>query len=334
MNSDRIIECTELAGTILKNIELSELPLSNIILKCLRLCRLLGDDEGIEIFTYESSGYPSSQKGLTSESLRIARIMGRAYYKKSKEIIEKEEPKEYVRTSLVAEIENTINSSKIHLNSAADRQISISSANPHQFIMNPQSNAAERYNVVLNIQTQTALLETVKGKIYSYILAIYNKLSYGNIVEELFTQSRITVNDKLSSICPAAIEKFVTVYNNMDSSVPEDWANAVHSCRRILSEFADSLYPPSETPICINGKTIKVGKEQYINRLIQFINNNSESTTYGAVVGSHLESIGNRIDAINNAVCKGTHAEVSKWEASRYIIHTYLLISDILSLND
>lgn len=58
MNSARIKECTELSSEILKNFELSELPVSNIILKCLRLCRLLGDEDGILLFSYESSGYP------------------------------------------------------------------------------------------------------------------------------------------------------------------------------------------------------------------------------------------------------------------------------------
>ena len=51
------------------------------------------------------------------------------------------------------------------------------------------------------------------------------------------------------------------------------------------------------------------------------------------MVGADLSSIGMRLDAINDAVCKGTHVDVSKDEASRYIIHTYLLISDIVSLH-
>lgn len=170
------------------------------------------------------------------------------------------------------------------------------------------------------------------GCLYDYVLKIYNKLSYGNIVEDTFTKSRLAVNDKLSTLCPKSIEKFITVYNNMDSDNPEDWANAVHSCRRILVDLADVLYPPKDEPILINGKKIKVGKDQYINRLIQVIDSKAGSKTYSDIVGTDLEYTGKRIDAINNAACKGTHSDVSKEEASRYIIHTYLLISDIVSL--
>ena len=120
----------------------------------------------------------------------------------------------------------------------------------------------------------------------------------------------------------------------MDSENPEDWANAVHSCRRILVDLADALYPPRQEPVVVGGKEIKVGEEQYINRLVQFIAGRAESKTYRDVVGTDLSSIGKRLDAINDAVCKGTHTEISQDEASRYIIHTYLLISDIVTLMD
>ena len=99
-----------------------------------------------------------------------------------------------------------------------------------------------------------------------------------------------------------------------------------------VEEFYLIWLTPRDQPISVNGKAIKVGAEQYINRLIQFVSSKVESKTYADVVGADLSSIGIRLDAINNAVCKGTHVDVSKDEASRYIIHTYLLISDIISL--
>ena len=75
MNSQRIKECTDLATEILKNFELSELPVSKIILKCLRLCRLLGDEDGILLFTFESSGpkYPNGNAGGVMANCRPSR---------------------------------------------------------------------------------------------------------------------------------------------------------------------------------------------------------------------------------------------------------------------
>ena len=194
-------------------------------------------------------------------------------------------------------------------------------------------NGKERQVIAADIDKQTKWIGKISGRLYDYVLNIYSRLQYGNIMEDIFTQSRLSVNNSLIALCPDAIRKFISVYENMDSENPEDWANAIHSCRRILNDFADSIYPPSDTPIKIEGgKTIKIGKDQYINRLIQFIDSKSKSNTYASVVGADLQSIGERLDAINSAVCKGTHSDITKDEASRYLIHTYLLISDIVQL--
>ena len=331
MNSERILECTELSKEILKNFEMSELPINNIILKCLRLCRLMNDTDGIRLFQFESSGYTSTPNGIPTDAWEIAKLAGRVY--KKKEIVNgKSEIKEYANTLLLADLEETIDAQKIRLSASVDPNVSISSSNPHQFVNYPQGNAMERTAIVNSIRENKNTIQKVKGNLYNYILNIYNKLMYGNIVEDTFTKARLLVNNKLSDICPKAVEKFVAVYNNMDSDNPEDWANAVHSCRRILLDLADALYPPQDTPIMVKGKSIKVGQEQYINRLVQFVASKKGSQTYSQIIGADLASIGERIDAIYNASNKGTHVEVQKDEASRYIIHTYLLISDIISL--
>ncbi|MUG86494.1 hypothetical protein GNP92_09085 [Paenibacillus timonensis] len=138
---------------------------------------------------------------------------------------------------------------------------------------------------------------------------------------------------RLKDICPEAIQKFISIYENIKSQNSEDWANAVHTCRRIIKEVADSLYPPSETPIELSaGKKVMVGEDQYINRLIQYIESKSSSEKFSSIVGSHLKFIGERLDGIHEAANKGTHSEVTLEEAERYIIYTYLVIGDILSL--
>ena len=334
MNSDRINECTKLSEEILKNFELSEIPVSKIILKCLRLCRLLNDEDGILLFLYESSGYPETEDQLmTNDAWRIAKIAGRRHFVKEKtDGVEKNT--EYAKTQLIAEFEELIDSAKIRLAAAKDPDIALSSANPNQFVGAPLGNFQERSNAINSIKEYQKWIQKITGNLYNYILNIYNNLIYGNIVEDTFTNARLSVNSKLEKICPEAIRKFVSVYDNMDSENPEDWANAIHSCRRILLDLADVLYPPRDEPITVGKKTIKVGPENYINRLVQFIDSKSESETFKRIVGSDLNSSGERIDAVYNASNKGTHNEVDREEASRYIIHTYLLISDIISLID
>jgi hypothetical protein len=49
-------------------------------------------------------------------------------------------------------------------------------------------------------------------------------------------------------------------------------------------------------------------------------------------VGSHLEFIGERLDSVFQAAQKGSHGVVDKAEADRYVVYTYLIVGDILSL--
>ena len=144
MNSQRIKECTELSTEILRNFELSELPVSKIILKCLRLCRLLGDEDGILLFIYESSGYPSTSTGMTADAWRISSFAGRRYFENNITAKSGSERKEFAKTLLIAEIEEIIAAEKIRLSAAADPNISLSSANPNQVITPGQGNVLER----------------------------------------------------------------------------------------------------------------------------------------------------------------------------------------------
>jgi hypothetical protein len=179
-------------------------------------------------------------------------------------------------------------------------------------------------------------LQEKKAKICRYVLDKYYELKFGLIPEEIFERTRDRVDKKLREMVPAAVEKFVSAYENLKSTNPEDWSNAVHSCRRILKTVADALYPPNpgeETEVKRNGKSIKIGPDNYINRLMIYIEDHSTSEKSRDIIGSSLKYIGDRLDAIYNATTKGTHADITRRdEAERYIIYTYLLLGDILSL--
>ena len=330
MNSDRIRECTTLSAAILEDFELSRIPIENIILKCLRLCRLLDDQTGIQLFFYESSGYPCNPNGVLPEAWPIAHLAGRAHLAQESGY-QAGTQYAYMR-ELLPELQAIIDTYNTQLAGANYANIppfpgSQYGAPSYQQAVTPDKLAS----IVINAQKW---YQSIRGHLHDYILRLYSNLAYGNIIEDTFTKARLETNMRLSTLCPQSINRFVSVYNNMDSNNPEDWANAVHSCRRILVDLAGALYPPRQEPVVVNGKEIKVGEDQYINRLVQFIAGKARSKTYRDVVGADLSSIGKRLDAINDAVCKGTHTEISKDEASRYIIHTYLLISDIVALID
>lgn len=55
---DQFEEAQRLSEEILKNIELQEISLSNIVLRCARLARITGNQSAMDLFKYELTGYP------------------------------------------------------------------------------------------------------------------------------------------------------------------------------------------------------------------------------------------------------------------------------------
>jgi len=327
-------EALELSEEILKNFELNQIPIQQILLKCLRLARLINDFEAFKWLKFEANGFETTPDGsLTPEAWQAASKSGRVSYKIEKELQKVEKPGEYANTETIGVMEEIIEISKKRMEIAYDPNISVSSQSPLLPVL-PRGNAEERNMLTLIISKRTKVIEKVRAIIYEYILNVNYEFKFGKITEEIFTKRRNYIDRILKDVCPEAVQKFISVYENLESGNDEDWANAVHSCRRILKEVADKLSPPSDQPVIKENKQqIKVGKDEYINRLVLHVESKSSSDKFISIVGSHLKFLGNRLDSIYEASTKGSHSEVTLEEAERYIIYTYLLLGDILSLD-
>jgi hypothetical protein len=293
MDKNRFEEAMALAEEILRDMELGQLPLAQVCLKTARLSRLLNDTDKTAVAT-DAAGH-------------------------------------------VAELEGRIETSRLRLAAAQDRPVSISSANPSQYVMTPSGNVVERNQIENAIIHHRQMLQKVRGDFYGYVLTIYYELRFSGVPTQIFEQTRLRADAALANMVPDAVKKFVSVFDNLKSKNEEDWANAVHSCRRILVAVADSLYPPNPGGVdevtSASGKKIKVGPDHYVNRLMLYVEDRAESARFKDVVGAQLDYLGNRLDALSSAASKGTHTAIVRVdEAERYIIYTYLLIGDLLSL--
>lgn len=219
---------------------------------------------------------------------------------------------------------------------ARDPDVSVSSANPSQIVWNPLGNKLERDTIRKSSAVAQQRLSSRRSFIYSYVLRRHYELKFSGIADDIFSRIRESVDSLIGIKVPNAVQKLAAVYENLNSENSEDWSNAVHSCRRILQDLADAIYPPTEDKVKdVNGqkKTIKLGADNYINRLIAFIENRSNSERFKEIVGSHIKFIGERLDSVFLAAQKGSHSNiVNKSEADRYVVYTYLIVGDILTL--
>jgi hypothetical protein len=263
-----------LAGEILRNIELSETTLSACLLKASRLARLLNDRDHQLAFEYEASGYPSTPNGIPAEVWRIAQLAGRISQVKTQNKDKTETVSERASPLAVEVLEGRISIAKAAISATRDANISITSANPSQFVHNPSGNTAERKSLRMSLSNDVEMLASRRGFLHRYVSRRYDELRFSGIADDIFSRIRSAVDEKISETVPRAVQKFSAVYENLKSDNPEDWANAVHSCRRIFQDLADVLFPATADTIkTVNGKqkTIKLGPDNYINRLVAYI---------------------------------------------------------------
>jgi hypothetical protein len=326
-------EALALSTELLRNIELSEIPLTNAALKAARLARLLNDFDYQKIMEYEAGGYPSGVENVNHDVWLLGGMAGR-WFELSDSKTKQPDKKMYVEG--ISQLEEFLKTAEASLTAAKDPDVSLSSANPSQYLGLGRGNAVERGAIREAMTRSSQRLASRRTFIYRYVLEKHYELKFSGIADDIFIRARQRVDSRISQIVPDAVQKLTATYENLESENPEDWSNAVHSCRRLLQSLADAVYPASDDKnIERNGKikTIKLGQENYINRIIAFVQDNNISDKFEAIVGSQLDYLGERLDSIYKATNKGSHEIIiNREEAERYVIYTYLLAGDILSL--
>ncbi|GCF89777.1 hypothetical protein [Shewanella sp. M-Br] len=304
-------EALTLADEALRELELSEATLTSIALKASRIARIRGDFDMQNIFLYEVGGFPSEPGGVSKDVWRLADKAGRIY-RKNKD----GEVKNYAKLESIENLESRIES--------------------HRESLKRSAHAGERIQLSQKISDSSDLIGQRRAFIYKYLSDIYYELKYSIATEDSFSRIRLLVDNNIADLVPASLQKFSAIYDNLESENSEDWSNAVHSCRRVLQELADVLYPAREdAKIDVNGKekVIKLGPDSYINRLVAYAEEHSNSERFQEIVGSHMKFLGERLDAVFKAAQKGSHSEiVTKMEADRYVVYTYMIVGDLMSL--
>ena len=328
-------EALELSSTLLRHLELSDQSLTSCALMASRLARLVNDFEYQRIFQYEAGGYPTAATGVPPESWRLTEIAGRRYQlREQNKVTKKDEVKTYAYLGSVSQLEDEVRGGELGIAAARDPDVSVSSANPNQFVHTPIGNTMERRQLRQGVSLAAMRLASRRSFIYQYVLDKHYELKFSGIASDAFSRIRSRVDARIGEVLPDSIRRFAAIYDNLLSDSPEDWANAVHGCRRLLQDLADALFPPTSEPrVTTTGKAINLGADNYINRLACFAEDHSTSTRFTDIVGSHLSLLGDRLDAIFQAAQKGSHGEIAdKAEADRYVVYTYLLVGDLLFL--
>ncbi len=231
----------------------------------------------------------------------------------------------FVESAKLAEIEEfMVGSFECSMDAAKDREVSVSSANPTQHVFTPMGNVFERSAVKKDAEQSIAHLSEVRSAVYIYASSVYAKWQFGNVAESIFEKRRSATDQALKNIFPDANERLNSIEQNLQNDSPEDWKNAINSCRTLLMDLADVLNP-AKTP---------EEKGKYLNRLKDFISPKIDSESVRSLHVSYLEELKNILEQVIKSTQGGAHQERhSKNIAETIVLHTYLIVANLMEIH-
>ncbi|MFZ2470465.1 MAG: hypothetical protein WAW52_00850 [Methanothrix sp.] len=317
----------QLSEEILTGIETETLTTSSAALRCLRLARLIFDDNATEWLQYETKGYPSSFSGLEPKAKQIAQEHGRESINKDNQ--------EHIFVEIADELEAKVQAAQSAMGILTTKGVSIAGDTALLAINSLTRAVSQKSNIWYGTMTESQRnLAILRGQYYAYALAANLELKFSKQAEEVFRSYRLSVDKQLIALAPESLKRLEAAYERLSSTNPESWSQAVTSCRRVFEEISNSLYSGSlDNPyLTQSGKTLDVSGNHYQNRLYATIDMVATSRNARRLVGSNVMYVIDFIDNLHNSLCRGVHDledQLTYNEARASILHTYLLLGDI-----
>lgn len=179
------------------------------------------------------------------------------------------------------------------------------------------------------------ILLAIKNRIYIKTNHILLEIKFGKFEFDIFEETRKVVDTELSKKYPKAFEKLTEAYEgSIKSESPLAFQQTAHACRVVLKDFADAVFPVSnkKTFIDLDGKSHPIKDDDYINRIIACVQENTDSKSDREFIKNSLIYLGNFLKSINDLASIGTHHEITKEDANRCLIYTYLVLGDVIKL--
>jgi hypothetical protein len=307
-------EALRVAEELLTELELQRLGPVDAARKTNRLARLIDDNEAMAWLRFEIAGYPSP---LDSDAVRAAT-------RSNRQASPGDDGSPRWWTGHLASLSADAEGARTELSSASS-----GTSHSEWAAAVEQQKAQRNANLRALISARSELVERILGAFYEYASARYQELRFGAAVESAFEVVRTRVDASIAELVPDALPKLSAAFENTTSYNAEDWASAAATCRRLLKAAADALRPPGPAK-----HERSMDDDHYINRLVDWIETQGSRATVTQMISADLSYLGRRLDSALQAGHKGVHAEVSRFDASRFVTGTYLLLGDILALRE
>lgn len=323
---------------VIDGIEDGTVSVSSSLLLCKKIARLVNDQKGQIWLEYEYGGYPRDNDGyIIHEAWQIADNHGRSYQTKDKD----GNQTKVIFTELCGELEASIESNKKAISNFTTQGFSASgervlaATNSLTYAVTKSTN-----ELLSGIKKDERHLSILKSQYYDYAVKWQIELQFGNTAKSILEEYQEKVDNYFSLLPITAIQKLNAIEDMMEDGNPERYSQVLTSCRRLWSEVAKILFSEvlpnysSKTFKTKSGKEIDVSGDHDNNKLSAVIETLQSKTAKNTLVGSEILYLVDWMEQINERQSSGVHAEITREQAMRCIIHTYIALGDILSLKE
>lgn len=173
------------------------------------------------------------------------------------------------------------------------------------------------------------VIQRVSKAVHEWAVNVYMAHRFRHLAGNIFDRFKTHADAVLARLCPEAIAKLNSASEKASSDNTEDWSAATMSCRRVLKDFADAVYPSREESV--DGR--KLGEAEYKNRLWAFAKEQgSKAIEKQFLATEEIDGFCRTLDRVYELDSKGIHERVTKQEAHLAVLRTYILLEQLCQL--
>ena len=328
---NKIEKALEACEKVIDGIEDSTITTESALLQCSKIARLTNDEENLIWLQYEYGGYPKNNDGrVISDAWNIAYKKGRGYQK---------DGKLYIFTELASELEEKITAQQKAVGNFTTNGASVS-GELALLAMDRLTTNVHRSTItmVADVAIAQKRLASLKAQYYEYALKKHIELNFGNVATDVFARYREQVDLAFSELSKETLLKLQAIEGKINSGNPEMYSQALTTCRRLYESTAVELFskhfPDYKDKVykTKSGAEIDVSGNHYKNKLSAVIEKLEDKSMKKTLVGSNVIYLLDWIDNLSNLQCEGVHSDITKEDAERCILQTYMCLGDVLTL--
>lgn len=183
----------------------------------------------------------------------------------------------------------------------------------------------------LQIQSIQTIRTRIKTRCFNYASRIEKQLEAQSKPVLFLETIQNEVNNYFGTHCEEVYNKLQKASQLINSSDDEDQALLLTTVRKAINAIADYFYPPvNHLVLCKDGKERKMGSEQYLNRLQEYLASNCNDTSADELLEAELDHLVVFARRLNAIASKGVHTSVSSSEAKQGLVGLYMFLFNLI----